>query len=180
MRVVLILSVLISFSNFAFGATGELIGRCHYQSGTTGANGDFNRGTALANIYRVGRTEEGQPHLVVAHGISLVDGNIRNKKDTLDFGPMKENKPTEVDQGSLWPVYEFEELTIQDTQMKGQWIDHISREMESEGKKNLSGVAGDFRKMGEVVAMTAIKSYIQSYVIRPGTIYPYCIFWERP
>jgi len=154
------------------GDRRTMIGRCSYDNGPGSTDGTFRVGTAVANFYRV-ESDRGEPTFEVAHGISRVSGSIVSKTDTLEIF---EQGPTQIDQGTLWPVYP---LVFEQTEpILAHWIDATARELFPADPPK-SGV-GYQNPLGTVKAATGVGSALQSYVVGRPTIYPFCIFWENP
>jgi len=151
-----------------------MIGRCSYDSGPSSTDGTFRAGNAVANFYRV-QSASGDVRIMVAHGISLVDGSILSQTDAIEI---KDQGKTDLDQGALWPLYELS-IESRDPVFKGFWIDGLAKELAPDHPQR-SGFGYPISHLGNVETATGVSSFLQNSVVGRGTIYPYCAFWEAP
>lgn len=168
MRIAFVISILFSLNVFASHDQKKLIGRCSYDN-LTSDGGLFRKGYVVANFYRA----DGK--ILVAEGVSLVDGSILDHLDKIQVG-----NQSELDQGLLWPVYEAV-LAPNSTALNfsGYWIDKLAREL-NPATPAKSTFVYTTRKMGVVISSPLIDgSFLQNNLGQPNG-YPACIFWESP
>jgi hypothetical protein len=169
MRALVILSfTLLSQIAFASGGSKTLIGRCSYDN-LTSDDGSFRKGYVIANFYRV------NGEILVAEGVSLVDGSILEHVDNIQVG-----NQAKFDQGVLWPTYKIT-LNPKSSALNfsGYWIDNLARELNPSTPTKSTFVYATL-KMGQVISSPLIDgSFLQNNLGQPNG-YPACVFWESP
>jgi len=153
--------------------TRAMIGRCSHDSGPGAVSGAFRAGSAIANFYRA-TTDAGDSRLVVAHGVAFAPGTIVHQLDTINI---KDRGPMNIDQGSLWPVYD---VVVKSTMpvLSGEWIDNIARQIDPDDP--LRTTFSYQGPLGTVKSATGVRSIVQDLVVGSPSIYPFCVFWELP
>ncbi len=169
MQALIVLSFAL-LSQIALASAGpkNLIGRCSYDN-LTSDDGNFRKGYVIANFYRV------DEKILVAEGVSLVDGSILDHVDNIQIG-----NESKFDQGVLWPTYEIV-LSPNSSALNfsGYWIDNLARELNPSTPTKSTFVYAT-RKIGSVINSPLIEgSFLQNNLGQPNG-YPACVFWESP
>lgn len=165
-----VLAVLILFTVAARAQEKSLIGRCSFDPEMTDLEkGDFRAGNAVANFYAA-TDDQGHAKVIVAHGISKVNGYISETTDLVDG--------VRVDQGDLWRAYDvvFSKPGIP---FQASWIDDEARTANRD-KPEPSVVGYDYPKLNAVRSVPAKGSFLQNKIIGDPNAYPSCIFWKAP
>jgi hypothetical protein len=167
MKTIFTMALFFTLSSNAQAAT--LIGRCSFDPQMTDIDkGDFRAGNVIANFYSV--TGHGNDkRLVVATGISSVNGYISEKTDVVDG--------QKIDQGSSFPKYDVV-LSNLGVPFQASWIDDEARIANPNPKKSIVGY--DYPDLNQVRSIPANGSFLQNVIVGVPNAYPSCIFWAAP
>lgn len=159
---------------FAFAESRVMIGRCSYDN-LTSVDGKFRKGYVVANFYRTNGQLSSASRIVVAEGVSLVDGSILDQLDKVQIAGK-----SEFDQGALWPTYEVildsESIALN---FSGYWINNLASSLDSTHPEQ-STFTYATNKLGKVIISPLIDgSFLQNSLGQPNG-YPACVFWASP
>lgn len=166
----IIFAGLMFFTVASHGEEKILIGRCSFDPQMTDfEKGDFRAGNAVANFYAV-TDAQGHGKVVVAHGISKVNGYVSEASDLVNG--------VRVDQGETWHSYEVT-FSKPGIPFQASWIDDEAR-IANPDNPEPSIVGYDYPNLNAVRSVPAKGSFLQNNIVGQPNAYPSCIFWKAP